>query len=231
MTQNDIAEIIQNKIGEILFQEDRLKTNCIQLTIVCDGLKAKKNEMGPQELLLNRCLNEIKVVRQVYHENAFVDNHCKLVLKNYAKLCRVIADQEEDHEKFLKILEAFQKIQSLAFLKSRFLSEAEIVCLKQNCNRFGELFPCLFPDSNITRKIHECIFSIPRFAEQFKTLGLLTEEEGERLHAAVNMELRQLVCLRNPAEKMQLLMKRQELRSQAPKNLLKKVPRLCVKCK
>ena len=137
MTQNDITEILQNKISEILFEEDRLKTNCIQLTTECDGLKAKKeNEMGHRELLLNECLNEIKVVRQAYHGNVFVGNHCKLVLKNYVKLCRVIADQEEDHEKFLKIFEVFQQIQSLAFLKSRFLTEAEIGSLKQSCYRF-----------------------------------------------------------------------------------------------
>ncbi len=75
------------------------------------------------------------------------------------------------------------------------------------------------------------LYSVCHDSSTFKTTGLLSEEEGESLHAAVNMELRQLVAIRNPTEKMQLLLKRQELRSKASKNLIRRKPRMCKDCK
>ena len=47
----------------------------------------------------------------------------------------------------------------------------------------------------MTRKIHELIFNIPRFANNWKTIGMLPEQEGESEHAAVNAELRSLACV------------------------------------
>ena len=40
----------------------------------------------------------IKLVRQAYHGNVFVGNHCKIILKNYEKLCDVVSDEPEFHE-------------------------------------------------------------------------------------------------------------------------------------
>ncbi len=68
----------------------------------------------------------------------------------------------------------------------------------QTLERF---FHVLFPDKNITRKIHELIFNVPLFLRRFGTIGMLSEEEGESLHASINCELRQLVAVRDPNKK------------------------------
>eukprot|EP00112_Aurelia_sp_Birch-Aquarium-sp1_P019382 Seg4785.1 transcript_id=Seg4785.1/GoldUCD/mRNA.D3Y31 product="hypothetical protein" protein_id=Seg4785.1/GoldUCD/D3Y31 len=187
--------------------------------------------MGPRERILNSKLEEIKVVRQAYHGNVFVRNHCKLVLKNHGTVCSVISDKTDMHTKFIELFSLFNMIQPLLFMKQRMLKDEEITLVKDVCYKFGALFPLYFPEKNITRKIHEFVFSVPRFIDRFKTTGLLSEEEGESFHAAVNMELRQLVAVRNPTEKMQLLLKRQELRSKASKNLIRRKPRMCKDCK
>ena len=60
---------------------------------------------------------------------------------------------------------------------------------------------------------------------------MMSEEEGESIHASVNSELRQLFSVREPAKKLSLILNRQELRSKAPKSLLARIPRLCTFCK
>ena len=50
-------------------------------------------------------------------------------------------------------------------------------------------------------------------------MGLLLEQEGESKHAAVNAELRLLACVRNHAERIQLILEKEELGSSADKNI------------
>lgn len=83
-------------------------------------------------------------------------------------------------------------------------------------------YPLLFPHKNIT-------FDVPRFVKKHKTLGLLSEEEGESLHAAFNMENRQLVCVREGGQRMFIGLKRHSIRSQCDKGMLLPPKRLC-KC-
>ena len=51
-------------------------------------------------------------------------------------------------------------------------------------------------------KIHELIFNIPRFVKnKLKTIGMLSEQDGESKHAAVKAE-RSLACVCNHAERI-----------------------------
>ena len=172
--------------------------------------------MGSREKLLNRKLEDMTVIRQAYHGNVFVGNHCKLVLNKYKTLCNVVADKPDFHHKINTVFGIFSKICPLLFLKSRHLTSDEIASIKQLCIEFGEVFPVVFPECNVTRKIHELIFTVPRFVSEFRTIGMMSEEEGESIQASVNSELRQLFSVREPAKKLSLILKCQELRSKAP---------------
>ena len=112
-------------------------------------------------------------------------------------------------------------------LAKRFLSDEELENIESLCVKFGEVFPVLFPNENIPRKIHEFIFDVPRFASKHKTLGLLSEEEGESLHCSMNQHLRQLVCVRDPAQKLCLAVQRQELSNRSERSYLIKDKRKC----
>ena len=87
-----------------------------------------------------------------------------------------------------------------------------------------------FPNRNITRKINELIFSVPCFIKKDKTIGLLSEQEGESKHASVNAVLRSMACVRNHAEKIRLVLEKEELRSAVDKSLLKQKARMCFVC-
>ena len=79
----------------------------------------------------------------------------------------------------------------------------------------------------MTCKIHELIFNIPRFVNNWKTTGILSEQEGEFKHAAVNAELCSLACVQNHAEKIRLVIER----ARSDKSAMKPNPCLCENCK
>ena len=59
----------------------------VNARIKCDNLKAKHDSVvGEQEKTLNKALEEMKVVRQAYHGNVMVGNHCIIVLKKFQAL-------------------------------------------------------------------------------------------------------------------------------------------------
>ena len=109
----------------------------------------------------------------------------------------------------------------------RFLNEDEISTVESLCYKFGQKFPIFFPQRNITRKIHELVFNVPRFIRLYKTIGMLSEQQGESKHASINAELRSLACVRNHAERLRLILEKEELRSTMNKSLIKPKPRLC----
>ena len=71
--------------------------------------------MGVHEQRLLDILDEIKVVRQAYHGNVFVGNHCKLVLKNHELLCSVVSDKPCIHGKLTDLFGIFAEIHPLLF--------------------------------------------------------------------------------------------------------------------
>ncbi|XP_065657042.1 uncharacterized protein LOC136082278 [Hydra vulgaris] len=102
--------------------------------------------------------------------------------------------------------------------------------LHQYINLFAIEFHACFPNESITRKMHELIFNVPLFVKFHKTIGLLSEEEGECLHNSVNKELRQLHSVKNQEQKLHLVLKRFELHSKADRKLQASKVRKCVVC-
>ena len=87
----DIARLLNQKISNLLDEEDLLMKKTILSTILCDNLNAKYNRIiGLREKMLNAALDGIKVVRQAHHGNVMVGNHCNIVLQKYHCLTKII---------------------------------------------------------------------------------------------------------------------------------------------
>jgi len=225
-----LINYVSAKISDLNEKQIQLEGEVNTLTLRCESYKQEHAQnIGDGEKHLLDKLDELKVVRQAYHGNVFVGNHCKIVLGKYKALCSVISDQVDMHKKFCDIFEVYSQAQSLMG-KKRLLSETEITKLRDCCHRFGELFPVLFPSVNLTRKMHELIFHVPRFVEEHKTLGLFSEEDGESLHNVVNQESRSVACLRNSIDKFRHVVERIEVRSKADSSLAEPISRICKKC-
>ena len=104
----------------------------------------------------------------------------------------------------------------------RFLTEMEIDQLEMSCEKLGVIFPKYFPYRNITRKIHQHIMHVPRFARKHKTIGLLS---------AIKAEHRSLSSVRDQGERIRLAIEREELRSASDKKLIMPKVWLCQKCR
>ena len=114
-------------------------------------------------------LVSIKVVRQAYYGNVFIENHWKIILNNYQRLCSVVSDKPEFHVDISESLRIYSELDKSISAK-RFLTEAEILSAKKLCTRFG-YFTINFPNETVTRKMHELIFDVFRLLAKHKTLG------------------------------------------------------------
>ena len=140
--------------------------------------------IGDTECQLLETKDSINVVRQAYHGNVFIGNHCKIILNNYEKLGSVVSDEPEFHEHISESFLIYSEPDKLISAK-RFLTEVQILSIKELCMGFGKLtVNC--QNETATRQMHELIFGVPRFLAKHKTLEYLSEEEGESLNCSIN---------------------------------------------
>ena len=69
--------------------------------------------------------------------------------------------------------------------------------------KFDELFHVYFPRVDLTIIIHELAFDIPQFVEEHRSVGFLSEKEGESLHHELNLESAQFSCFRGISQSVE----------------------------
>ena len=173
--------------------------------------------IGDYERQLLEILDRIKIVHQAYHGNVSISNHCKIILNNYEKLCDVVSDEPKFQKHISECFRISSEFDKLISAK-RFLTETEINTVKSLWAAFGN-FTKYFPNKNISQKIQKLIFDIPRLLVKHKTLGYLTEEEGESVRHSINKQLRQYQVATDEGEKLQLVITNEQLLSTADKKL------------
>ena len=105
------------KISTLSHEEDDINACVVDAKIKCDNLKANYSKMtGDRESQLNIALESIKVIRQAYHGNVMVGNHCVIVLQKYSILTNVIADMDIA-VKFKFVFDQFSKIMKLIMVR------------------------------------------------------------------------------------------------------------------
>ena len=236
LDEYSISDDIACKIESLHDEVKSLEIAVNELTVKCEKVRQESgNSMGDFERHLLSILDDIGVKRQAYHGNVFVGNHCKVILAkdrdgvfNFSKLCSVLPD-ESLKKKFFDLFELYSVARNLMARKG-YLNSEEIDTLVFSCHGFGAKFPVYFPDVPLTRKIHELAFDVPRFVKEHKTVGLFSEEEGESIHHAINLESAQLVGVRQKDLQLRLLIERHETRAQADQSLLATRPRKCREC-
>lgn len=154
---------------------------------------------GPVEMRLNEILEkDVGVVKQAYHSQCFVGNHCKIILKEIDKLLVVIED-EGMKQKLGKLFKSLREI--FLFFEARFLSADEVKELCSLCWNLGQWFPVEFPEERIPPKLHFLIAHIPECAMAWGAIGLLGEHRLESVHATFNAEERVYTCIREKRER------------------------------
>ena len=102
LDEHSILEKIVCKTEGLNNEVKSLEIAINELMVKCEKLRQDfgGTSMGGLECCLLRILDDIGVKCQVYHRNAFVGNHCKVILGkdrtgvfNFSKLCNVLPDE------------------------------------------------------------------------------------------------------------------------------------------
>ena len=119
----------------------------------------------------------------------FIGNHCKIILKNYEKLCDVVSNEPEFHKHISECFRIYSELNKLISAK-RFLTETNKHC--QNIvHGVWKFYKILSKWIYFSKSSNGLIFDVPRFLAKHKTLGYLSEEEGESVHYSINKQLQQ----------------------------------------
>ena len=136
--EEDRCKLFSVKIATLIDEEEKLNANLIESKIKCDNFQAKyRSIIGAHEKALNDALESIKVIRQAYHGNVMVGNHCVIVLKKFWVLTAVIEDASV-RDKFNEIFTILADIMALV-MACRFLSTDEINHLENLCKLWGKV--------------------------------------------------------------------------------------------
>ena len=87
--------------------------------------------------------------------------------------------------------------------------------VKYFCEEWGEIWPVLFPQRNITPKGHIMAFVLPRIVEEHRTFFKFykVEEKGESIHATMNDIERKCWVIKNKQARLWKMIERYEMRN------------------
>ena len=226
---DSLKNIKESRLDILRTRQKVIEAEYYSLRTECIVLKNKVDKMvGPFETELLSVLDDMNVDRQAYHSNAFVGNHCKIILEKRAMFSDVLNKVDVDFcKKMLEVMEEFSEAHHLMTAK-KLLNAKDQCLLKQHCQNFGRLYPIYFPeDPCLTRKIHALTVHVSEFVEEHGAIGLFSEEDGESLHKIVNQKLRQYSNVRASSARNELIHKDLELSSVTSRESLKPDQRKC----
>ena len=190
-------------------------------------IESAATDLGHLTELTHVLENELGVVKQMYHSMCFNGNHCMTIVNNYKKLLNPIAG----HPQCKKLIQLFEYLKNI-FNKftAAFLTELEIRELSEDCWELGRWFPAAFPQDTIPPKLHILICHIPEFAQQFKTVGIMSEQTIETLHKVMNQVDRTYNSIKNKETRARLSFGQQQQRVVCDKEGTEKRRRICHSC-
>ena len=146
----------------------------------------RRVDSGPRNRMVGRVVDNVLT-------NTFINN-----ISNIIKLFDPI--KAENFKTIGRIFTIFNKYLCAA----RRLTAREIKEIETASKELKEKFGTLFPEREITPKIHMLMVHVPLFAKQYQTLGLFSEAVIESVHAEQNTIERTLYCVDNDLTQLKL---------------------------
>ena len=69
------------------------------------------------ECKFSETLDRNKIIRQAYHGNILIGNHCKIILNNYEKICDVVSNEPGFHEDISECFPIYSELSKLISAK------------------------------------------------------------------------------------------------------------------
>uniref|UniRef100_A0A914ZB93 Uncharacterized protein n=1 Tax=Panagrolaimus superbus TaxID=310955 RepID=A0A914ZB93_9BILA len=189
----DIREYLRNNVLYNYLQSERGKEQesyrkfVLSVTEAESKLKkavvSKSNIMGPNIKQYYKILDKMGVFRNAWFGN-FNGNQARILMTQTEKFNEL--DAAKDHPRIQHLLTALQKLGSLQnYTAAKYLTEQQIEDLKVGVADYFQHMATNLGDTNVTPKAH-FLNHLEEFAAMFKTIGLLSEQAIEAIHALVN---------------------------------------------
>ena len=133
------------------------------------------------------------------------------------------------YEQVKGIFDLFHRAYRL-YTAARILTDAEVTMLEGWCPMVASQLHQHFPEESITPKLHMLAVEIPRFARQFRTVGLFTEQNIESFHAQVNQFGRQYAGVASTLHRYELMFQAAILKCSPQIEAYEPPKRVCPQC-
>ena len=120
------------------------------------------------------------ILEEKLRVNSFVENHVDIIMDRYEEITEVFSSNPDVKKKYDEFFEVYKPLHFL-MKACRFLTPAELDLVDLYCEKLGEIYPRNFKTS-IPPKLDDLIFTVPKFARRWNTIGGLREEKIEAFH-------------------------------------------------
>ena len=125
-------------------------------------------------------------------------------------MLEALNDKPEAVEKYKEALTCLANVDKKLKVENDNMTDDEVVEIKQECEKWGKIWPIKFSHRNITPKGHWLIFVIPKFIERNRTFHMYyrCEQACEKIHALLNKIESNLLNVRNKHERHRIMIAR-----------------------
>ena len=180
--------------------------------------KQMEEDLGPRQKVLKQSFVKLGISTSQYFAKSFggslEGNQCQKVLDDARNenfiILEALGDKPEAIEKYKEALTCLANVDKMLKVENDNMTDTEVAEIKQECEKWGKIWPNKFSHRNITPKGHWLIFVIPKFIERNRTFHMYyrCEQACEKIHALLNKIESNLLNVRNKHERHRIMIAR-----------------------
>ena len=180
--------------------------------------KKMEEDLGPRQKVLKQSFTKLGISPSQYFAKSFggslEGNQCQKVLDDARNgpfvILEALKDKPEAAQKYKEAFQCLGNVDKKLKVENDDMTDEEVLDIKQECEKWGEIWPNKFSHKNITPKGHWLIFVIPKFIERNRTFHMYyrCEQACEKIHALLNKIESNLLNVRNKHERHRIMIAR-----------------------
>ena len=180
--------------------------------------KKMTEDLGPRQKILKQSFAKLGISTSQYFAKSFggslEGNQVQKVLDDAEKgdfiILEALKDKPEVIEKYKEAFKCLSNVDKKLKVKNNNMTDEEVLEIKKECEKWGEIMPHMFGHKNITPKGHWLIFVIPKFIKRNRTFHMYyrCEQGCEKIHALLNKIESNLLNVRNKHERHRIMIAR-----------------------
>ena len=181
-----------------------------------------EEDLGPRQKKFKMSFVKMGVSTSQYWAKSFggslEGNQCQKVFDDARtekyELLEAIKDKEDLVEKYTAAIKCLATVDKKLKMENDNMSEEQVKDIKEECEKWGEIWPHYFTNRSITPKGHWLIFVLPKFIEKNRTFHMYyrCEQACEKIHALLNKIESNLLHVKNKHERHRIMIARFEQR-------------------